>query len=71
MECNTKSGFLTSFSLTMFVIVAIQTLVPSGISLRRRRIGVNQKHLKLIHRSDGYEYRFTPIDPDLLRFSAI
>ncbi len=51
----------------------VKTPTPKGVEvlINGHRIGVNQKHLKLIHRSDGYEYSFTPIDPDLLRFSAI
>ncbi len=35
------------------------------------RIAIDQQHIKLIHRSDGYEYSFTTIDQDLLRLKPI
>ncbi|WP_279239709.1 hypothetical protein [Scytonema sp. UIC 10036] len=35
------------------------------------RIAVARQYVKLIHRSDGYEYSFATIDQNLLRFSAI
>jgi 5-methylcytosine-specific restriction endonuclease McrA len=51
----------------------VKTPTQKGVEvlINGHRIGVNQKYLKLIHRSDGYEYSFTTIDQDLLRFSAI
>ncbi|GAA6622471.1 hypothetical protein [Scytonema sp. NUACC26] len=35
------------------------------------RISLARQYVKLIHRADGYEYSFTTIDRDLLRFNAI
>ncbi|KAF3889036.1 MULTISPECIES: RNA-guided endonuclease IscB [Nostocales] len=51
----------------------VKTPTPKGVEvlINGHRIGVNQKYFKLIHRSDGYEYSFTTIDPDLLRLKPI
>ncbi|MUG96253.1 endonuclease [Scytonema sp. UIC 10036] len=51
----------------------VKTPTPKGVEvlISTRRIAVARHYVKLIHRADGYEYSFTTIDQDLLRFRAI
>ncbi|MUG92534.1 endonuclease [Scytonema sp. UIC 10036] len=51
----------------------VKTPTPKGVEvlINGHRISLDRRHVKLIHQSDGYEYSFTTIDQDLLRFSAI
>ncbi|MUG93039.1 endonuclease [Scytonema sp. UIC 10036] len=51
----------------------VKTPTDKGVEvlINGHRIAVDRQYVKLIHQSDGYEYSFTTIDQDLLRFSAI
>ncbi len=51
----------------------VKTPTEKGVEvlINSHRIAIDRQHIKLIHRSDGYEYSFTTIDPNLLRFNAI
>ncbi|KYC43471.1 hypothetical protein WA1_10410 [Scytonema hofmannii PCC 7110] len=51
----------------------VKTPTQKGVEvlISGHRIAVDRQYVKLIHQSDGYEYSFTTIDPDLLRFNAI
>ncbi len=51
----------------------VKTPTPKGVEvlISGHRIAVERQYVKLIHRADGYEYSFTTIDQDLLRFRAI
>ncbi|KYC43818.1 hypothetical protein WA1_01280 [Scytonema hofmannii PCC 7110] len=51
----------------------VKTPTQKGVEvlISGHRISLDRQYVKLIHRSDGYEYSFTAIDPDLLRFNAI
>ncbi len=41
------------------------------VVINGKRVSVKQNCIKFIHRSDGYSYNFTQIDPDLLQYRAI
>ena len=41
------------------------------VVINDKRVTIKQNHIKFIHRSDGYSYSFTQIDPDLLQDRAI
>ncbi|MUG97363.1 endonuclease [Scytonema sp. UIC 10036] len=51
----------------------VKTPTEKGVEvlISGHRIAVAQRHVKLIHCSDGYEYSFPRISDDLLRFQAI
>jgi 5-methylcytosine-specific restriction endonuclease McrA len=51
----------------------VKTPTGKGVEvlISGHRIAIDRQHVKLIYRADGYEYSFTTIDQDLLRFSAI
>ncbi|GAA6619178.1 RNA-guided endonuclease IscB [Scytonema sp. NUACC26] len=51
----------------------VKTPTQKGVEvlISGHRIAVDRQYIKLVHRDDGYEYSFTAISTDLLRFNAI
>ncbi|MUG95578.1 endonuclease [Scytonema sp. UIC 10036] len=51
----------------------VKTPTPKGVEvlISGHRISLDRQYIKLIHRADGYEYSFTTINQDLLRFKPI
>jgi 5-methylcytosine-specific restriction endonuclease McrA len=51
----------------------VKTPTPRGVEvvINNHRITVNQQYVKTIHRSDGYNYSFSPINSDLLQLTTV